>query len=212
MTLDKMNIKAITIICLFIAHISSFSQVFDGGINFGLSSSQVGGDNLAGFYKAGILVGVFANTRINQDFKLQIEMNYIQKGSKNPNINDVNHSNYGIPYISLSYFELPIIFQNTSSKVFKFEAGILGGILINGYYTDLNGKMNNEKNPFTEYDIGALIGLDYFISEKISVNSRLSNSIFPIGREDYNNSIQAYSSSKKGKYNTSIRFSIYYNI
>ena len=55
-------------------------------------------------------------------------------------------------------------------------------------------KMNNEKNPFTEYDIGALIGLDYFISEKISVNSRLSNSIFPIGREDYNNSIQAYSS------------------
>ena len=41
--------------------LSKQAQEFGGGIILGLSTSQVGGDNLAGFYKAGLLIGIFAN-------------------------------------------------------------------------------------------------------------------------------------------------------
>ena len=64
------------------------AQNFGGGIILGLSTSQVGGDDLAGFNKAGVLAGVFANKSISELLSLQMEMNYIQKGSNNPDMND----------------------------------------------------------------------------------------------------------------------------
>ena len=54
------------------------AQNFGGGIILGLSTSQVGGDDLAGFNKAGVLAGVFANKSISELLSLQMEMNYIQ--------------------------------------------------------------------------------------------------------------------------------------
>ena len=57
--------------------------------------------------------------------------------------------------------------------------------LINGYYNDLNGKIPiYTVDPFIQYDFGLLLGIDYKYSENISLNTRLSNSILPIGAED----------------------------
>ena len=94
----------------------------------------------------------------------------------------------------------------------KIETGFLFGILIDGYYNNLSGRMENEMNPFTEYDFGALIGMDYKISEIFSLNTRLSNSFLPIGREDYDNNNQVHGSGLKGKYNSVLSFSIHYNL
>ena len=66
-------------------------------------------------------------------------------------------------------------------------------------------------NPFIKYDIGLLVGLTYKYSEKIYFNTRLSNSIIPIGQEDYED-ISSYSVSRKGKYNSVLSLSIKYNI
>ena len=183
------------------------AQVFNGGVNIGLSSSQVGGDNLAGFNKAGLLAGVFINTEIKGNLKIQMEMNYTEKGSNNPDMNE-----NGIQDISLSYLEIPVLLQYGAVNVLKIETGFLLGILIDGYYNNLNGRMENEINPFTEYDFGALIGMDYKISEILSINTRLSNSFLPIGQEDYGNNTQAHGSWLKGKYNSVLSFSIHYNL
>ena len=83
--------------------------------------------------------------------------------------------------------------------------------LINGNYNDLNGKLNSNISPFIKYDLGLLLGLTYKYSEKIQFNTRLSNSIIPIGQEDYEN-ISSYGVSKKGKYNSVLSLSIQYNI
>ena len=53
------------------------AQNFDGGFIIGVSTSQVSGDRLGGFNKAGILVGVFASTSISSIMRLQMEMIYI---------------------------------------------------------------------------------------------------------------------------------------
>ena len=186
------------------------AQNFGGGILLGLSTSQVGGDNLAGFNKGGLLVGAFANKSISSLLSFQMEMTYIQKGSNNPNMNKDDHKNYEKEDISSSYFEMPFLLQYHQSDVLKIEGGVLGGYLMDGYYNDLYGRMPNETNPFINYDIGLLLGLDYKFSENISLNTRISNSIFPIGSEDYNYQ-NLYNSSRKGKYNSILSFALHYN-
>ena len=92
----------ILLFCGFLA-ISSNAQNFGGGIILGLSTSQVDGDNLGGFNKAGLLVGAFANTSISEFYAFQMEITYIQKGSNNPKMNDSEHKKFRIKDISSSY-------------------------------------------------------------------------------------------------------------
>ena len=197
--------------CGFIS-ISIQGQNFGGGMLIGISSSQVGGDNLAGFNKAGLLVGAFANTSISELLSFQMEMTFIQKGSNNPKMNDVEHPNYRKEDITSSYIEVPLILQYHQSNKLKIEGGVQLAYLINGYYNDLNGKIPiYTVNPFIQYDFGVLLGINYKYSKNISFNSRVSNSILPLGAEDYD-SINAYNSSRKGKYNSVLSFTIYYNL
>jgi len=188
------------------------AQNFGGGVILGLSTSQVGGDDLGGFNKAGLLAGVFANKSITPLLIFQMEMTYIQKGSNNPNMNNSEHlQDYEKPDISSSYIEIPLLLQYHQSEVLKIEGGLLSAYLINGYYKDESGKMPIVNgNPFIKYDIGLLIGMDYKFSENLSLNTRISNSILPIGEEDYNHTT-TYNSTTKGKYNSVLSFAIHYN-
>ena len=199
---------AIILSCGFLTF-SIQAQDFGGGVILGLSTSQVGGDDLAGFHKAGLLVGVFANKSITELLSFQMEMTYIQKGSNNPNMNNPEHPNDSKQDISLSYIEVPLLLQYHQSDKLKIEGGVLTAYLVDGHYNDFNGKMPNEPNPFIDYDIGLLLGIDYKYSENISLNTRIGNSILPIGSEDYEN--QVYNSSKKGKYNSVLSFALHYN-
>lgn len=200
----------ILLFCGFLA-ISSNAQNFGGGIILGLSASQVGGDDLGGFNKAGLLVGAFANTSISELLSFQMEMTFIQKGSNNPNMNDYEHKDYSQEDISSSYIEIPLLLQYHQSNKLKIEGGLLSAYLIDGYYNDLNGKIPiYTVNPFIKYDFGLLLGIDYTFSNKLSLNTRLSNSILPIGAEDYNHP-NTYNSSRKGKYNSILSFALHYN-
>lgn len=199
---------AIILSCGFLTF-SIQAQDFGGGVILGLSTSQVGGDDLAGFHKAGLLLGVFANKSITELLSFQMEMTYIQKGSNNPNMNNPEHPNDSKQDISLSYIEVPLLLQYHQSDKLKIEGGVLTAYLVDGHYNDFNGKMPNEPNPFIDYDIGLLLGIDYKYSENISLNTRIGNSILPIGSEDYEN--QVYNSSKKGKYNSVLSFALHYN-
>jgi len=192
--------------------VNSFAQNFRGGVILGVSTTQVGGDNLRGFNKAGLLTGVFVNKSISSLLSLQMEMTYIQKGSNNPNMNNSEHPNFEIQDISSSYTEIPLLIHYQQSEVIKIEGGILTGILIDAYYKDNLGKINyGNTPPFIKYDFGLLLGINYKYSEKISLNTRLSNSILAIGTEDYT-ATQSYNSSRKGKYNSALSFAIHYNL
>ena len=180
------------------------AQNFGGGGILVISTSQVGGDNLGGFNKAGIIIGVFANKNISPLLGFQAEMIYIEKGSNNPEM-----MKDGIQDITSSYIEIPLLLQYNQSNTLKIEGGIQTGYLIDAYYNDLNGEMDNEINPFIDYDISVLLGMDYKISTNISLNTRISNSIIPIGTEDKNSN--TYNSFLKGKYNSVLSFTLHYN-
>ncbi|MAW21163.1 MAG: hypothetical protein CMD16_02060 [Flavobacteriales bacterium] len=183
-------------------------QNFDGGIILGISTSQVRGDDLAGFNKAGILAGAFVNKKISQLLSLQMEMTYIQKGSNNPKMNE-----NGIRDISLSYIEIPVLLQYHQSDILAIEAGVLVGYLIDGYYNDIITRLESEKSPFIKHDIGLALGIDYKYSEKINLNTRMSTSFLPIGTEDeFKGLVDLFNANKKGKYNSVLSFTIHYNL
>ena len=187
------------------------SQSFGGGTIFGISTSQVGGDDISGFNKAGLLLGVFANRKLSNYTTFQMEITYIQKGSNNPDMNDYKSKNVGTPDISLSYIEVPLLLQYKQSKVLEIEGGLQFANLITGYYNDTYGKISTTTiDPFIDYDIGLLIGMDYKFSGDLSLNTRISNSILPIGEEDYNHPT-TYNYTRKGKYNSVLIFAIHYN-
>lgn len=201
----------IFLFCGFIAF-NIQAQNFGGGVILGVSTSQVGGDNLAGFYKAGLLIGIFANKNISNILKFQMEMNYIQKGSNNPKMNDSEDPN-DTPDISLSYVEVPLMLQYNQNEKLKIEGGVQIAYLMDGYYNDIDGKIPKYNNisPFINYDVGLLVGMNYEYSKNISLNTRISNSILPIGKEDYENQ-NPYNSSRKGKYNSVLSFALHYNL
>jgi len=197
--------KKVFFLLLILISISGFSQNFNGGIIVGISTSQVSGDELGGFNKAGIMTGVFTNFPINSVLNLQMEMCYIQKGSNNPKMND-NH----IPDISLSYIEVPILIKYQQSQTIFIECGIETAFFISGHDNDLYGIIPKTQysKEFSKIDLGLFLGMDYVLTEKIVLNSRISNSIFPI-RE---HASEATFLLNKGQYNSVLSFTLHYQI
>ena len=62
--------------------------------------------------------------------------------------------------------------------------------------------------PFDKWDISIFIGMYYHFSEKISLNSRFGNSIFPIRGYDK----ERIFIFKRGQYNTVLSFTLHYYI
>ena len=83
----KHLLLSIILLCVF-SNIKG--QEFGGGVSLGASTSQVAGDRLGGFNKIGLLAGVFTNIKIKEKLAFQFEIIFIQKGSRNPNIQENN--------------------------------------------------------------------------------------------------------------------------
>ena len=192
---------AILLFCGFLA-LSIQAQNFGGGIILGLSTSQVSGDNLGGFNKAGLLIGGFIDLQISNRLRGQMEMTFIQKGSNNPKMNENSYSD-----ISLSYVEIPLLLKYQQSRTIAIEGGIETAFLISASDNDIYGQItSNSTREFNTTDIGVFIGLDYFINTRLILNSRISNSILPIRAHASGATFQL----NKGQYNSVLSFSLQY--
>jgi hypothetical protein len=147
-------------------------QNFKSSAILGISTSQVSGDQLGGFHKVGLKLGLAVNHSINKATKGQFELYYIDKGS-----NDQN-SNY---QIDLSYVESSWSVQKTSQG-FIYELGLLVGVLIDGVTYNLYGYDDGQYNDFNRLDIGAKLAAGIHISSNLLMFWELSNTIpfFPI--------------------------------
>lgn len=187
------------------------SQDFNAGIIGGFSTSQVSGDQLSGFNKIGPRVGVFVNRKINW-YNLQLELQYISKGSKkiinnsNEYVDNLNYDFLNNYNFHLDYIGIPVLFSFDFKKRFKIELGHAINILINqkeeiDYYIENSRQVNRLESAI-------FISLVYKLSEKYSLNIRGSNSILPIRKHS---SGEVYKLNR-GQYNTVLCFSLYYKI
>jgi hypothetical protein len=199
-----MNLHRILTLLFFcgILTYNTTAQSFGGGIIAGASTSQVAGDMLGGFNKIGLLAGAYTNLKIKENLKLQFEITYIEKGSRNPNIHKNNFAE-----ITLSYVEVPISINLQQKENLGVEVGILPAFIINSEMHDYFSKI--EISPsFEKYDFGIFAGINYHLTNKIILNTRISNSIIPIRPHISGATFRL----NKGQYNTVLSFAIHYKI
>ncbi len=169
--------KRSIIVILFILSATAFSsgQTFQGGLTAGIVASQLSGDQSAGYNKLGIYGGPWANFKFRERWRLQMEIMYIQKGSRENRSEDNGYYSYKS---KLNYIEVPVMFRFIYTEKLDFEAGLAYSFLISSYEELYDVEIN--ERPFYLHNSSLIIGLYYKFNEKWCANFRTSNSITPV--------------------------------
>ncbi|HKK58666.1 MAG TPA: outer membrane beta-barrel protein, partial [Salinivirga sp.] len=100
------NRLSVIFILLFAASIASAQLAnFKGGLEAGVMGTQVDGDTLSGYDKAGLRVGGFIEKPVTEEISVQFAMVYTQKGSQGEKKVDDPFSFYEI---NLHYVDMPL--------------------------------------------------------------------------------------------------------
>ena len=177
----------------------TIAQNFGGGFFVGLSSSQVAGDGLAGFDKAGLIFGVQTNRKLNDKWSVQLEMMYIDKGSRTKSSDSLR-----LYIMQVRYIEVPLLFKYHVQKL-EVLAGPSFGFLISSKETEFG----IEQIPYKEFyntETALHFGLSYPIIDKLRLDVRWSQSLLAI--RDHNSGAKTF--LNQGQYNTVLAFTIRY--
>src|SRR5512140_2891327 len=97
------------ILFLFVMVSSSLqAQRFNAGLMLGGVTSQVDGDTYDGYHKWGYLGGGYVFLKVSPHSSFQMELEYIQKGSRR---NDTSLSGGDTYLLRLHYIEIPLLYQ-----------------------------------------------------------------------------------------------------
>ena len=199
------HFKYIIIVIISIISVTIYAQKFNGGVLGGLSASEVSGDRLEGPNKAGAYAGFFVNRYFSTRSSVQLELDFIQKGSsENPD----SSNNFTKYRLKLNYVEMPIHYKYDFHERGTLEVGLALGFLV--YDTE---KINDREddvsgNEFDRIDFSFNIGGYFRIIDNLLINVRYSNSILPI-RPHIGG---ATWKTNKGQYNEVLSFTLHYII
>lgn len=203
--------RLITIVVFILCINVSYAQTFKAGVIAGLSGSQVEGDGYGGYHKLGVILGGFTNTDLSEDWSLQFEIYFINKGSfkaARPSKGDYNKF-----YLNTNYIEVPLALRYRHKR-FMFEGGLYLSKFLSFKFEDEFGE---REQPFTQFpiksfDFGGFVGINYNIYERLIVNLRSKNSLLPF--RDFQNFDQNIGILNKlfnrGWYHVDVNFSIRY--
>ena len=176
------------------------AQNFNAGFRIGVCGSQVNGDNLSGYNKAGLIAGAFVNRNFSDHFSIQMEMIYIQKGSRKPT--DINNDYYRL---RVHYIEVPLLVVFHASKKIDFTLGPSFGTLIFSEENDEFGVFRDTP-PFKKFELSGNAGIVYKLSDNWSLDGRYSNSLTTI--RPYPGVYSTF--FDRGQYNLLLEFSLMY--
>lgn len=170
-------------ILLMSSMLVSAQKEFILGAQGGFHASQVSGDYLAGFHKAGIQGGFFVGQENEHKFSWNFAIRYITKGSR-----IIGQKTNGSKYrFHLNYIELPIFFEKgfeipyNKSKSFSFYLG--GGPYFSrliSYSEESEAGPRNDTREMKTNELGAEIYTKLYLQEKLSLDVFFSNSLTPI--------------------------------
>lgn len=207
--------KYVALLVIFLVMMTSqlHSQEFYAGPLAGGAFTQVDGDRYAGYHRVGPVLGGFVGREIWPHWNAQMEIQYIQKGSRK--YADVEAGDDRDYSIQLDYIQFPLLMQYTR-KSLSFEVGIsiasLLGFAEEAYFEAIP---TDDQVPFKNIELATLLGINYHFTRNFWINGRMSYSVLPI-REPYGGSIPVYDPhwdlQKPGQYNNVITIALYYNL
>lgn len=176
------------------------SQEFNGGLIGGISASEISGDRLEGPNKAGVYAGGFVNRYFTPKSSAQMELNFVQKGSRQ---NPDSTNNYSFYLLRINYVELFTHYKWDFHHLFTLEVGPSLGVLIS-QYEEADYQLLD--NPFNLFDLSLNIGLFYHFNPRWSFNIRYSNSILPVRPHSGGTTYKF----NQGQYNEVLSFTFHY--
>lgn len=178
-----------------------YGQAFQGGLLAGINTSQITGDDLAGYNKLSLTFGAFVKTKLSEKAFLQMEIAYLGKGShKNLNPKDSIPTLY---LLRLRYIEVPLVFQYNLTSKLTLETGPSLGVFFGSREEDLYGDMSgmySSREQFKPFDLSYTVGGTWIINSKWHLNIRSANSVFPVRDHDQSTSYRL----NKGQYTSCI--------
>ncbi len=178
----------------------SLAQKFQGSIILGATTTQVSGDQLAGFDKSGFIAGGGITLPLHDKFDMGMEIIFIQKGSKTSNNDSLEYYK-----MKLNYAQVPIVFEYKFSNRFHFHLAPSIGALLSAKEEDLFGEVN-ESSPFEKYEIGIGGGMSFYFSDNLSIKLRITQSLMPIRKIGVNSRYVV-----SGQYNSGLEFTVQYH-
>jgi len=169
--------------------------------------SQVDGDSWVGYHKLGFLAGGYVSLRVSPHSSFQMEMEYIQKGSrKNEDLEKGDLSSY---LFRIHYLEIPLLYQFTFAKRFYAEAGPAMDVLL-GYYEESGGMPDPPgTEPLRPITLSGIIGIGGYITSHLKAGFRFNYSLISL-RNAHAPYPQVYRKIlfEYGQYNNVLSFSL----
>lgn len=180
------------------------AQNFGGGVFAGMSASQINGDDLGGYNKPGLNIGAFTYIPAGENSRLQMELAFLQKGSREPASDTSNF------YLArLNYVEIPLLYVYRLGE-FSFELGPALDILATNHIEN-NGIEEPEDDSFRTFSLAGIAGVSWHFSEKMHVNFRTNNSITRVRISDPDLSGDPSRLGSWGWRNVILSFGLYYD-
>ncbi len=161
-------------------------QRFEGRLVVGLNASQIQGDDLAGYNKAGLRAGLGVSAVLGERTSLGLDMLFSQRGSSSP---ITRSNNQPRRLVQLNYVELPVLFSladwwddDESFYHLLFQAGLVYSRLINSK-VEFFPPFETEKENFAQNDLSFSVGVAYYTNLHWGFSARYSRSVFLL----YNN-------------------------
>jgi hypothetical protein len=164
---------AFSLLLLVMASSSLRAQRFNAGLMLGGVTSQVDGDTYDGYHKWGYLGGGYVSLQVSPHSSFQMELEYIQKGSRR---NDTTVSGGDTYLLRLHYIEVPVLYQYTFKKRFYFEAGPVADVSI-GSLELKNEAVPPETVPLRPVTFAGIFGFGAYLTKHLRLNVRSNYSL-----------------------------------
>ena len=159
-----------------------FSQEFKAGLLGGVLATQVDGDRMSGFYKAGFSGGLFVYRDIGKLSRYQAEILYSMKGSKtSPKSTDPN-----LWQVSTTNIDISLNYIYKLFETLHFRIGLTPNVLFTSKEYSPTGieQIPNEAPAFRRFGVIGQAGMTYFFSEKFSLTWTYNYSLYSIRSGD----------------------------
>jgi len=185
------------------------AQQFEGGLLGGLVASQVGGDRYSGYNKAGLTGGAYISLHLKEKFRLQMEMAYIQKGSRH---NDDPDNPDDIDYLfRTDYIEVPLLLRYKATNHIDAEAGFALAALVS-HYEEGNGiNLKGLLPAMRSTNLSFVAGISYSFQDRYRFVFRTDNSLLPIRKEEFAGNVKRIL-PQWGQFHDILVFALFYRL
>jgi hypothetical protein len=184
------------------------------GVKGGFNGSTFSGtDSKGSEYKAGFAAGVFANFGINDQFSIQPEVLFSQKGASVDDFQGVSGNTFKS---TLSYIDVPILARiNTgdAGKGFFFEIGPQGSLVVaDRDFIQRSGNKYNENTTTQDLNkvlIGYVGGIGYQITSGLSLGVRYTGDFAKVYKDGASSTLKATQTGNFLASNPSVHNSVF---